>query len=187
MYLSVVAIDARPSNVCTARRLRVPPIGPAGETDLGYRPANTGRPGRAPSHIQPRPKSLGWIVPAAVLGDSRRRRRVDVSVGLAGRHRGIVFHRGGRRVGDREAGCRVGCRARPKRVRRSSSNSSNWRLDGSPPCSRIERRTAARSPSSESMVSRSRNSRSACRSVRCRAMRPQQQVSDCRVLAGPAA
>jgi hypothetical protein len=31
-----------------------------------------------------------------------------------------------------------------------------WRLDGSPPCSRMERRTAVMSRSSESMVSRSR-------------------------------
>jgi hypothetical protein len=41
-------------------------------------------------------------------------------------------------------------------AKRSSSNLSTWRLDGSPPCSRMDQRTAARSRSSESMVSRSR-------------------------------
>ena len=39
-------------------------------------------------------------------------------------------------------------------AKRSSSNSSTWPSDGSPPCSRIDQRTAARSRSSESMVSR---------------------------------
>jgi hypothetical protein len=46
--------------------------------------------------------------------------------------------------------------SRPRCVRRSSRSSSTCLLDGSPPCSRIERRTAARSRSSASMVSRSR-------------------------------
>ena len=40
--------------------------------------------------------------------------------------------------------------------RRSSRSSSTWRLDGSTPCSRIDHRTAARSRSSASMISRSR-------------------------------
>jgi hypothetical protein len=52
--------------------------------------------------------------------------------------------------------CPIETGARLRHARRSSSNSSTWRLAGSPPCSRIDQRTAASSRGSESMVSRSR-------------------------------